>query len=258
MSPAPAPDPTAKSATRILLLTIMLASLATLGACISFEPQVDPSRFFLLDIPSSASAPQVATIMQATAYNADSSATATGEEQPQAQPPAEEQDQAQNQGLRLGIGRVELPPYLTQNRIAIRESEYEIRYSNIHQWAEPLEDGLQGLIHRRILSRPEVASAMISPPTFSGQFDYFVTIHINRFEAESSGAAVVDADYTIRDARSLKEPDTFGQNHSRQYQFTSSLEGWDGNDYGAMTAMLSQLAIQLSDDIGRSMLRLGN
>ena len=100
-------------------------------------------------------------------------------------------------GATLGLGPVTLPGYLDRSELVTRLSENQLAVSEIERWAEPLRGNVlravsQNLVH---LLRPD---DHVSYPWYeSAQVDYGVAVAITRFEADSTGAATLDADWRI-------------------------------------------------------------
>lgn len=135
-----------------LLATLLLT--VGLTGCLGLKPHVDPTRFYVL--------------------------TATAEAG------------AKEPGEKVTLGRVELPDYVRTPRIPLRVSNHEIQYSDLHQWAEPVEDAVPRVLAENLLRRlgPE---RFRSGPMPTHLVAHEIQVGISRFDVEPAGLAVLEA-----------------------------------------------------------------
>ena len=144
--------------TRTRLLPLLVAGSV---ACVSLKPQPDPSRFFVL----TSTVPAPAT---------------------------------RQAGSVVGVGPVTLPGYLRRAQIVTRDGDTEMRLSEYDRWAEPfpamtsrvlMEDLVAALGAERGVAYPWQRTLAPSP---------VVEVEFSRFERDTSGAALLEADWRVR------------------------------------------------------------
>lgn len=88
-------------------LAVAAASL-TLGGCLSLKPAPDPTRFYVLACPGATEPlPNTAQLRWSVC-----------------------------------VAKVETPAYLDHPALAVRREDNRIEYVDLHQWAEPVQEGL--------------------------------------------------------------------------------------------------------------------
>jgi len=137
---------------------LAVVALLALAACLG--PRSDPSAFFLLSSPP----PDV-----------------TGTPVP----------------VRIGVGPVTLPGYLERPQIVTRISDDEIALSEADRWAEPLADNLVRTLEENLAGLLPGSSSVGYPWYAAGAPDYAVALEVRRFEADASGAVVLDATWRL-------------------------------------------------------------
>jgi uncharacterized protein len=107
-------------------------------------------------------------------------------------------------GLTVGLGPVTLPGYLSRPSLVTRVDDTRVRYAEGDLWAEPLgkqftrtlsEDLSGALGGARIIDYAWYPSAPI---------DVAVAVNVVAFEVDTTGAATLTADWTLRDPQSHK------------------------------------------------------
>lgn len=195
--------------TRFAAHWILLAGLLALAGCsVVPEPQADLTRYYVL-----AGSPVSAT-------------------------PTEN-------GLKLGLKKIILPPYLEKGSIVIRRGENELTYNDYARWAEPLEDGVARLVRNHLLANPRVGRVFTEGFPFDQDRDFDVAITINRCEGVSQGGLTVARFAAVVE---ITAPSAEGKLVSRRT--VGPLEvAWDGRDYGALVQALSKAVGSLGDEI---------
>lgn len=147
--------------------------------------------------------------------------------------------------LTLGLEPVELPAYLQNRAMALRQSG-EVVYADNHRWVEPLDDALARVVRARLLAAPAVAAVLPTPFPIGVKRDYDVTVRLLRCEGVRDAAGRMTAQFSanIEIARA-------GGGHEvvRRETFTAPAAAWDGRDYAALTALLGADAGRLAEEI---------
>jgi hypothetical protein len=141
-----------------MLRPLAVVALLALAACLG--PRIDPSAFFLLSSPP----PDV-----------------TGAPVP----------------VRIGVGPVTLPGYLERPQIVTRVSDDEIALSEADRWAEPLADNVVRTLEENLAGLLPGSSYVGYPWYAAAAPDYAVALEVRRFEADASGAVVLDATWRL-------------------------------------------------------------
>ena len=96
----------------------------------------------------------------------------------------------------LGIAPVELPSYLLENRIVLRNGTSEVRYSENHRWAERLDKGLQRVLAENLAVLLDSDRVLLSAWR---RRDVQAELHlaVQRFDCDDRGQVVVDARWRI-------------------------------------------------------------
>jgi uncharacterized lipoprotein YmbA len=147
--------------------------MVLLSACSVLAPQPDKTKFFVLNSIGSGSG-------SATASAGSTSA------------------------LTIGVGPITLPQYLRRPEVVIRVSPSEIELSNTDRWAEPIESAFARVLSENLSQILGTRQVITFPWYNSAQIDYAVQVNVMRFETDPKGKPELDAQWTIRDARSGK------------------------------------------------------
>jgi uncharacterized lipoprotein YmbA len=139
----------------------------------------------------------------------------------------------------VGLFPVQLPDYLKQRSMAVREGASEIYYRDNERWAESLDAGLTRVLRERLSASAEVLSY---PFTLEATRDYDVRVRVQACEGTTGGQAVFSATFEIYAA---------GANGAlvAQNTFTAEPAKWDGSDYAQLAGLLGADAAQLADAI---------
>ena len=141
-------------------------------------------------------------------------------------------------GVRVGLGRVAVAPYLRASPgIVIETAPGELRAAAWHQWAEPLDAGL------RLFLRGEISRAFgheVEGLTDRSGWDYRIEVYVRRLHGTMSGTALLEAAYVILSADDSKR--------LREYRFSKS-EPLSAEGYAALVAAQRRLATELAESI---------
>jgi uncharacterized lipoprotein YmbA len=146
-------------------------------------------------------------------------------------------------GLHIGLFPVQLPEYLKQRSMVVREGASEVRYNDDERWAESLDAGLTRVLRERLSATAQVVSY---PFTTEQARDYDVRVRVQACEGASAGGVVFSATYEIYAA---------GANGAlvAQDTFTAEPAKWDGRDYARLAGLISADATKLADAIAVAM-----
>jgi uncharacterized protein len=147
-------------------------------------------------------------------------------------------------GLTVGLGPVTLPGYLSRPSLVTRVDGAQVRYAEAEWWAEPLGKQFTRTMSED-LSRALGGARIIDYAWYPGTpIDVAVAVNVLAFEVDATGAATLNAGWTLRDP------------HSRQvgYEGQSAIVepavGTPGEAKGdAAVAALSRALARLSSEI---------
>jgi uncharacterized lipoprotein YmbA len=142
-------------------------------------------------------------------------------------------------GLHLGLFPVQLPEYLKQRAMAVREGASEVRYNDEERWAESLDAGLARVLRERLSATAQV---LAYPFTTEQVRDYDVRVRVQACEGTSDGGVAFSATFEIYAA---------GANGAlvAQGTFTAGPATWNGSDYAKLAGLISADATKLADAI---------
>jgi uncharacterized lipoprotein YmbA len=158
-------------------------------------------------------------------------------------PSAAEAVTPKSSALHVGLFPVQLPDYLKQRSMAVREGASEIHYRDNERWAESLDAGLARVLRERLSASAQVLSY---PFTLEVTRDYDVRVRVQACEGTTDGLAVFSATFEIYAA---------GANGAlvAQDTFTAKPAKWDGRDYAGLAGLLGTDATQLADAIAAAL-----
>lgn len=209
------------SATRSSLLRLLpsvFGLLAFAGCSIIPEPPPDPTRYYVL---------------------ADDAAVAAAENNPT------------TARLRVGLRTIELAPYLKARSMVVRHGTNELAFNDYARWAEPLDAAVSALVRTQLLASPKVGRVSTYPFRFDEERDYDVSIQVANCEGSQpapAGPFVTKFSATIEIAGVGAEP----KRMTRQV-FVAPEGSWDGKDFGALAAALSEAVKALAQDVAEAL-----
>jgi len=148
-----------------------------------------------------------------------------------------------NQGPAIGVWRVDLPDFLDRSEIVTRNNHFEIELADFSWWADDLENNITSLIASELSQRLHSNRVITSPWSSYQKNDYQIKIHVQRFDGVLGGEAVFRGTWSLLDAT--------GKNVLSNESFSYSAKTAD-NTYKEMVATLSQLTLQLVDEMASS------
>jgi len=101
-----------------------------------------------------------------------------------------------NEALTIGIGVIEVAPYLKRSEIMLQVGPQELRPARYHQWAEPLQASVRRYLRDQLSS--ELATAVDTNRQFRNNWQMQVDIAIDKFHGDLDGQVLLDAHYAIQ------------------------------------------------------------
>jgi uncharacterized lipoprotein YmbA len=148
--------------------------------------------------------------------------------------------------VRVGLGRVDVAPYLDQSGIVVETEAGQVQAARQHLWAEPLNAGLRSYL------RAEMSAALgydvSAGPAALDHWDYTVDVYVDRLHGTMAGTAVLDASYRIT-------PEA-GAGEVTAYRFSRS-EPLPREGYPGLVDAEADLARQLAQAIAASLREVG-
>jgi len=153
-------------------------------------------------------------------------------------------------GLVLGVKRIEIAAYLNGKDMVVRAAGNEIAYQSFARWAEPLTVSISRAISGRLASADKVARVYPQPFPFEVERDYDVAIRVFRCEGErkTDGATVASFSALVE----VTEAKTGGAVVMRKV-FVAPPVRWDGRDFGALAAALSEDVSALGAEVAAAL-----
>jgi len=102
----------------------------------------------------------------------------------------------------LGLGPLRIPDYLNRSQIVTRDAEAEMQVNEFSRWTEPLSIALPRIVSTDIDNLLDNVVVIMFP--YDAQIRSYVKYRlvgdINRFEADQSGLALLEVQWSIIDA----------------------------------------------------------
>jgi uncharacterized protein len=147
-------------------------------------------------------------------------------------------------GLIVGLGPVTLPGYLSRPSLVTRTNDTQVRYAERERWAEPLAKQFTRTLGED-LSRALGGARIIDYSWYPGTpIDVAVAVNVQAFEVDATGAATLNAGWTLRDPLSRQI------RHEGQSAIVEPVVATPGEAKGdAAVAALSRALARLSSEI---------
>lgn len=145
--------------------------------------------------------------------------------------------------LQIGLKRVEVSPYLDKGSLVVRHGDNELVYNDYARWAEPIGAGVSRIVRSRLLDNQKIGRVFVDSFPFDQSRDYDISIYVTRCEGalntgETRFAAVVEVTTTGENARVVA-----------RREFIAPSQAWNGKNYAALVAGLSEAVDALSNQI---------
>ncbi|MEJ2309031.1 MAG: PqiC family protein [Gammaproteobacteria bacterium] len=145
---------------------------------------------------------------------------------------------AAKRNLRVGVGPVELPEYLSRPHILVQAGGSRVVADKNHRWAGPLEKNFTDVLTTDIGQRLGTADVAIYPWETPGSVDRQVVIQVTRFIA-SGDRVHLDARWRVLNRHGTR----------LQSETIALVENTDGDDYDAIVSAMSRLTGRFADRI---------
>ncbi len=158
-----------------------------------------------------------------------------------------ESDRTRQVCVTIGMRPVEVPSYLDRRQIMVRTGRNELAISEFNQWAEPLKENITRVVAQNLES---LTCADVVEATSAGRsrpVDYRLQVRVNRLEGSLGGQAVLDAEWSIVEARDRRVV------ASRRSRLATPVRG---KDYASLVSAHSELVAGLSREMGRAVAAL--
>ena len=192
----------AAAVSRSFLLLLCAVAISALNGCSILQPHADPTRFYVLTVPS-----------------APPARTAEGE----------------FKRWKVGLRPVEVPAYLRSKAMVVRTQVNEVTFAEFDCWAEPLDQGIARAIKDGLSSANNVESVTLN--SFgSDTLDYQVAIRILACE----GVRAADGSSSVRFSMTWELRSVAANSAvTKRGVFTAPTTTWDGKDYGQFAQRIS-------------------
>jgi uncharacterized protein len=205
---------TSVTAPRIESIGFLFAALVASALCIScsaLKPRPEQTRFLLL-------APENTSGGQGPAGNTITDGL----------PPI------------IGLGPVQLPPYLDRQELVVRTSPTGFELSDRDRWAEPLTDNFRRVLGSNLQTQLGSADIVQYPWYAYTKLDYIIRVQVERFDVDTANMATLVARWELRKAKPDQGLDT------RESQFSHTASSSSGE---AVAAALSENVADLAQQI---------
>lgn len=152
-----------------------------------------------------------------------------------------------SRNLALGVGPLQLPPYLDRPQIVTQTAGNELRLSEFHRWAEPLKENFTRVLANNLTGLLSTDRVFVFPWGRSVSVDYQVKVEVTRFIGQLGGTSFLTARWSI-----------FGQEGqklllTRGTQLSTPTEA---ATYDALVAAMNRGLTDLSREIASAILSL--
>ena len=149
-------------------------------------------------------------------------------------------------GAVLGLGPVELPPYLDRPEIVTREGPHQVELGEFDKWAEPLQPMFVHLLADRLRLAAGSREVVPLPARWGTEPRNAVAVLVDRFDADETGQVVLDARwryYQTNDGRLLRSGHEMIALPAEPASPSASKE--PRRDYGALVATMARAVDEL-------------
>jgi uncharacterized lipoprotein YmbA len=103
-------------------------------------------------------------------------------------------------GIAIGIGPVNMAPYLDRPQIVTREGNHKLKLSEFNRWSEPLKSSVSRVIAVKLSNLLETNRVFLLPRREKSiPLDYRVSIDVARFDGQLGGSAYLTARWSLYD-----------------------------------------------------------
>jgi uncharacterized lipoprotein YmbA len=152
---------------------------------------------------------------------------------------------AADAGLRVGIGPLRAPDYLSRPQIVTRDGESRIIVDDFNRWAEPVDEAIYRIVAENVDSVIAAAVVVAFPYSHIVDLDYQVVGRIGRFDAGTDGTAVLQIQWGV-----IASGDEFVV-QPRRARYEASVAQAGG--YPALAHAMSEILQQFSRDVANTL-----
>lgn len=162
---------------------------------------------------------------------------------------------ANDRGLAIGVRRLDLAPYLAIPAVVVRRGDSRIVLSEYERWAEDLGHGINRALASYLAAENIVRSVDVAPWPIRSEHDYFLQLHVTRFEgmAPDDTTAAVGSTHVLADWEIVQR-----RSGVVQARGTTDFreDGWKVGDYRALVASLDLGLTAIARDVASCLGRL--
>ena len=142
--------------------------------------------------------------------------------------------------ITIGIGPVDLPPYVDRPQIVTRSGDNRLHLAEYDRWAEPLKQGMVRVLAENLSTVVGTDHIVLFPWKGSGTPDYQIVVVVTRFDTTAAGTAILTARWSVLGKGEQYKPMTRQSAVNRQAESQS---------YEAIVAAQSWAIAKLSEEI---------
>ena len=150
--------------------------------------------------------------------------------------------------LRVGVGPLRTPDYLSRSQIVTRDGDTRIVVDDFNRWVEPVDEAIYRVVAENLDSLIDTAVVVAFPYSHIADMDYQVVGRISRFDAGTDGTAVLQIQWGV-----ISSGDEFVV-QPRRVRYEASLA--QVGDYPALARAMSELLQQFSRDVANTLERV--
>jgi uncharacterized lipoprotein YmbA len=199
-------------------------ALVVLAGCSFPSAKPDPTRYYLLSVPSSVAATPAA-------------GTAA--------------ERASSKAVTVGLSRVELPAYLRSVALVLRPGGTELRQAPAARWAEPLDLGIARVLKETLQAQPAVRSVVSYPAPQAATPEREISVSVQACEGLTGGGGQRTRFAATWEIRSPADSGAVLASGT----FESAPADWAAGDYAALTAKLGEAVAELGRELGAALAR---
>ena len=147
--------------------------------------------------------------------------------------------------LRIGVGPLRTPDYLSRSQIVTRGSDSRVLVDDFNRWVEPVSDAIHRVISENLDSLMSNAVVVAFPYTHMSEFDYQIVGRISRFDADADGTVVLQMQWGV-----ISSGDDF-LIQPRRVRYEASVA--QAGDYPALVRAMNEVLQTFSRDLAESL-----
>lgn len=152
---------------------------------------------------------------------------------------------AASSDLRVGIGPLRTPDYLSRPQIVTRDGDSQVVVDDFNRWVEPVDEAIYRVVSENLDSLIDTAVVVAFPYSHIVDMDYQVVGRISRFDAGTDGMAVLQIQWGV-----ISSGDEFVVQPRRvRYEARAAQAG----SYTALARAMSEVLQQFSRDVAKTL-----